>query len=262
MARYLLKRASLVYSRDQAGIGYVNKLLNNRQNGKVKFAPDVAFILDARKPEHLDIEPATGLRARHSIVVGLNVSGLLFCGGYKSNSNMFGLKNDYCDVIYSIIEMLLKDERASILLIPHVFAPDYFKVESDPDACLKIYEQFKQIYPSKIFLVKGKYDQGEIKYVIGLCDVFVGSRMHSCIAAISQCVPAVGLAYSDKFEGVFETAQNEQYVLDMRNHRKDEILKVVLNAFEERKVIRNHLQRIIPGIQNKVMNLFEDIGVR
>jgi len=261
MAKHILNRASLVYSRDRAGVGYVNKLINDSENGKVKFAPDVAFVLDARKPKQLDIEPSADIRAQDSIVVGLNVSGLLFNGGYSRN-NMFGLRTDYRELICEIVEMLLKDEKVTVLLIPHVFPPPGYEVESDSDACLKIYERVRKTYPDRVFLVKGEYDQGEIKYIIGMCDFFVGSRMHSCIAALSQCVPAVGLAYSDKFEGVFETAQNEQHVLDMRNHKKDEILKVVFNAFEERKVIRNHLQRIIPGIQNKVMNLFEDISVR
>jgi polysaccharide pyruvyl transferase WcaK-like protein len=58
MARYILKRTKLIYSRDRAGVEYLNSLLNNRGNGKVRFVPDVAFVLDARKPEHLDIEPS------------------------------------------------------------------------------------------------------------------------------------------------------------------------------------------------------------
>jgi len=261
MARKILKRAGLVYSRDRAGVEYVKKLLNDSENGKVRFAPDVAFVLDSRKPANLIIGPSANIRAQNSIVVGLNVSGLLFNGGYTQD-NMFGLKTDYRELIYRIIEMLFKNKKAIILLIPHVFPPVGYEIESDHDVCLKVYKQLRQIYPDRVFIIKGKYNQGEIKYIIGLCDFFIGSRMHSCIAAMSQCVPAVGLAYSDKFEGVFETAQSEQFVVDMRNHKKDEILKVVFNAFEGRKVIRNHLQKTIPEIQNKVMNLFEDISVR
>lgn len=260
MARYILKRASLVYSRDRAGIGDANKLLNNAVNGKVRFVPDVAFILDPRKPEHLTIEPSANIQAQDSIVVGLNISGLLYNGGY-TRDNMFGLKVDYRELVGRIIELLLSYENTVVLLVPHVFAP-FGAVESDTEACQIVYDKLLPEDQQKVMMAKGDFEAQEIKYIIGMCDFFLGSRMHSCIAALSQCVPAVGLAYSDKFEGVFETAQSEQFVIDMRNHKKDEILKVVFNAFEERKVIRNHLQRIIPGIQNKVMNLFEDISVR
>jgi polysaccharide pyruvyl transferase WcaK-like protein len=261
MAKYILRKSKAIYSRDKNSADYAKMLLGNQDShGKVHFCPDVAFLLDARRPEKMDIGILEEVRKKDTIVVGLNVSGLLYNGGY-TRDNMFGLKVDYRELVGRIIELLLSYENTVVLLVPHVFVP-FGAVESDTEVCQIVYDKLLPENQQKVMIVKGDFEAQEIKYVIGLCDFFVGSRMHSCIAALSQCVPAVGLAYSDKFEGVFETAQNEQYVLDMRNHRKDEILKVVLNAFEERKVIRNHLQRIIPGIQNKVMNLFEDIGVR
>ncbi len=48
MARHILNRAKLIYSRDKASIKHVNALLGKNNNGKVRFAPDVAFILDAQ----------------------------------------------------------------------------------------------------------------------------------------------------------------------------------------------------------------------
>jgi len=38
------------------------------------------------------------------------------------------------------------------------------------------------------------YGPSETKFLIGHCDFFVGARMHACIAAVSQYVPAVTLA--------------------------------------------------------------------
>jgi polysaccharide pyruvyl transferase WcaK-like protein len=257
MARYILNRASVVYSRDQEGIEYANALLNNRRNGKVRFAPDVAFVLDAREPRHLDIEPSADVRARGEIVVGLNISGLLFNGGYSRN-NMFGLRSNYRGLIYAVIEMLLKDERVSILLVPHVFLPAG-SVECDPDACAAAYESFRKEHRNHIFLVQGKYDQGEIKHVIGMCDFFVGSRMHSCIAAMSQCIPAVGIAYSRKFHGVFSSVGLSDCVSDARTCTEDELLEKIGLVFERRELIRKQLQSTIPSIQRKVLDMFKGL---
>ena len=261
MAGHILKCASLVYSRDRAGVEYVNKLLNNPRNGRVRFAPDVAFVLDPHKPEHFAIEPSADIRTRNSIVVGLNISGLLFNGGYTRN-NMFGLKSNYRESIYAVIEMLLKDKKVVILLIPHVFPPPGYEVESDPEACLKIYEQFKTKYPGRIFLVKGECDQGEIKYIIGMCDFFIGSRMHACIAALSQSIPAVGIAYSKKFYGVFESVGVEELVVDMRRYGKDEILVPIKNAFKRREFIAERLRGTIPKVQAGILNMFNDIELQ
>lgn len=261
LTRYILRHASVVYSRDREGIECVNILLNNAENNKVRITPDVAFVLDSHKPEHLSIKPSTDIRAQNSIVVGLNISGLLFNGGYTRN-NMFGLKSNYRESIYAVIEMLLKDKTVAVLLVPHVFPPVGYEVESDPDACLNVYEKLKQIYPGRIFLVKGEYDQGEIKYIIGLSDFFIGSRMHACIAALSQSIPAVGIAYSKKFYGVFESVGVEELVVDMRRYGKDEILVPIKNAFKRREFIAERLRGTIPKVRAGILNMFNDIELQ
>ena len=65
-------------------------------------------------------------------------------------------------------------------------------------------------------IVDREYDQHEIKGVIGMCDFFVGSRMHACIGALSQGIPCVGVAYSMKFRGVFESVGVADWVVDSR----------------------------------------------
>lgn len=256
MARYILKKASLVYSRDTTGVEYVNNLLNNHtDNVKVRFAPDVAFVLDARKPEHFKID-ALIKRTKESIVVGFNINGLLFNGGY-TRDNMFGLKMSYSSLVYEIIDLFMKHENVVVILIPHVFPPAGYEVESDSDVCLKVYEKLNEKYPGRIFLVKGKYDQGEIKYIIGSCDFFVGSRMHSCIAALSQHIPAIGLAYSKKFQGVFDSIDLSHCVVDARLLDKEEILSNIRQLFTSRKEISEHLKNKISQVKDDVLSILD-----
>jgi polysaccharide pyruvyl transferase WcaK-like protein len=254
MARHILSRASIVYSRDLAGIEYVNTLLNNRQNGKVRFAPDVAFVLDAQEPRYLDIEPSAGIRKQNSIVVGLNISGLLFNGGY-TRDNMFGLKTDYQQLIYKIIELLLKHDNVVVLLIPHVFPEAGCEVESDPDACSKVFQEMGEKYKGRIFLVKGQYNHNEVKGIIGKCDFLIGSRMHACIAALSQNIPAVGIAYSKKFHGVFDSISLGNCVADARNHSEEQILEKVESIFERRDEIQEYLKQTIPQIKERILEI-------
>jgi polysaccharide pyruvyl transferase WcaK-like protein len=259
MARCILKRASLIYSRDRAGIEYVNALLNNRQNGKVRFAPDVAFILDSREPKHIDISPLKTIKTKNVTLVGLNVSGLLYNGGYTKN-NMFGLKTDYRQMINAVIDLLMNHGNTVVLLVPHVFPPPELEVESDPQACLAVYESASQKYKDRMFLIRDQYNQNESKYIIGLCDFFIGSRMHACIAALSQGIPAVGLSYSKKFVGVFGSIGLEDIVVDMRHAEVAEITTAINKAFERREVIAKHLKALIPSVQQNILNIFEDIS--
>jgi len=257
LARYILKRAGTVYARDHSGVKYAQDLLGNQSvNGKIRFAPDVAFVLDSSKPENINVGSLSNVRAEDSIVIGLNISGLLFNGGY-TQGNMFGLKTNYRELIDSIVDYLMKDERLLILLIPHVFAPSRI-VEDDPDACRKVYEKLDAKYPGRIFLTQGRYNHNEIKYVIGLCDFFIGSRMHACIAALSQSIPAVGIAYSKKFHGVFESVGLGDYVADAYQcGNNDELLSIVEAAFEKRDQCRKHLDKVVPRIKTEILEMLE-----
>jgi len=258
MARYVLNHADLIYSRDQTGIEYVADMLSKHaQDGKVRFAPDVAFVLDSRKPEQLSIEPSASIRTRGSVVVGINISGLLFNGGY-TRDNMFKLKNDYRKLIYAIIEMLLEDQRIAVLLVPHVFPPQGLQVESDFDACQQVYKRLNQKYPGRVLPVQSRYDQGEIKYIIGLCNFFVGSRLHACIAALSQCIPAVGLAYSDKFVGVFDSVGIGNLAIDLRTATEPEVLARVEEAVVNGCEMAGELSVRVAEAQREVLNILQE----
>ena len=256
MARSILKRSGSVYARDRGGVEYVKDLLGNKNiNGKVRFMPDVAFVLDPHQPDEVDIGRLDERRRDDSIVVGLNVSGLLFNGGY-TQENMFSLKVDYPELIYSAVDSMMSDERVLVLLVPHVFTPDR-PVEDDPGACAQVYEKLHAKYPGRVFLTRGEYNHTDIKYIIGLCDFFVGSRMHACIAALSQCIPAVGIAYSKKFQGVFESIGLGRCVAEAYRCSSEEVLSVIQAGFESRECTATHLKEIVPGIREDILNALE-----
>jgi polysaccharide pyruvyl transferase WcaK-like protein len=157
-----------------------------------------------------------------------------------------------------LISHLVNEKQATVLLVPHVFGEGEYS-ESDSAVCEKLYRKLKPKYGDKLHGVSGRYDQSEIKYIIGLCDFFVGSRMHACIAAISQSIPAVPIAYSKKFIGVMETVGMEPYVADPRTMGVEEILAVVDKAWGEREAIKTHLEQKMPEVRERVLSLFREI---
>lgn len=256
MARSILKRAGVIYARDNESVEYVQELLGSHSiNGKLRFMPDVAFVLDSHEPETIDVGSLDKVRKEGSVVVGLNISGLLFNGGY-TRENMFGLKTNYRDLIYSVVDFLMKDDRLLVLLVPHVLSPSR-AVEDDPNACRQLYEKLSEKYPGRIFLTQGSYNHNGIKHIIGLCDFFIGSRMHACIAALSQSIPSVGIAYSKKFQGVFDSVEMGNYVADVYQCSEDKLLSTIKTALEDRKKIRMHLNKVVPGIKANILGMLD-----
>ena len=261
VAGFILANSDAVYSRDYQGIEEVKELIGIKGGSdKVRFCHDVAFVLDPARPEGYSAEGTSFDGAGEApCTVGFNVSGLLYMGGY-SRDNMFGLKVDYKRLVNEIIEFLITKKRAQVVLIPHVFGGDEHP-ESDTEACRKVYESLKSTHGGRLTMVTGSFDQAGIKHIIGKCDFFIGSRMHACIAALSQCIPAVPIAYSRKFIGVMETIGAQDYVADPCALDSEGVIRVIDKAFEERAAISKRLKDEMPAVKEGVLRLFKTMNI-
>lgn len=251
VGRNILRRANKIYSRDYESIQVVRKLLNDKQP-RLEFCYDMGFILEPcisgdRTP------PWITRKDKNAPLVGLNISGLLYIGGYKQQ-NMFGIKGNYRKLIHEIITYFYKEHNARIVLVPHVFGIDDNK-ESDVSACRRIYHEIECSPHCQVYLLGGDFNHHELKALIGKCDFFLGSRMHACIGALSQCIPAVGLAYSRKFRGVFSAIGVEDLVIDLREHDNDSAIAFINKAYKFRYELRAKLEARMPCVQASILSL-------
>jgi colanic acid/amylovoran biosynthesis protein len=254
-SRIILERSSKILSRDSHGIKTVQQLLGQKYRPKsVFFCPDVAFLLDCKMPEFYKIIP-TIQKNTDMPLIGLNISGLLFNGGLTRN-NMFGLRFDYKRFIEKSVRFFLETTSAHILLIPHTYAYPG-NVESDPDACEFIQKGFGGDFPGRIHLLSGQYNPVEIKGIVSLCDFFIGSRMHSCIASLSQGIPTVGIAYSKKFMGVFESIDAGGLVIDARKVDMQTAMEDLVRHFKTRASIRPILKARVEEVRREVRAVFD-----
>jgi len=254
IARFIFAYSVRIYTRDIKSSEVVREILNkNRKHADIRICPDVAFILDAVTPDMLDIQPKVD-RSNAVPLMGLNISGLLYNGGYNHN-NMFSLKFEYKEFVKELVIKFIEETNAHLLLIPHVFSSG---VESDNNACYEVQKSVPEKYRNRVHRVMREYDHNEIKGIIGLCDFFIGSRMHSCIAALSQGVPSVGIAYSLKFSGVFESIGLENSVVDAREKTQDEVMALCMKIFHEKDRVAEFLSEKIPHISSDLYRLFEE----
>lgn len=283
VARYILLRTSVILSRDTTGLDVVRQLTQGRR--EAIFCPDVAFALEARLPGTLQVEPPlpSAVIAAHSsrldpppaaaaappadphpppsiTLVGLNVSGLMYNGGY-TRDNMFGLKLDYRAFLDQLLRAFLARPEIKILLVPHTFAAPG-RVESDNEACALLAAAHPPEAAARVHLVAEAYDQFHIKGVIGLCDFFIGSRMHACIAALSQGIPAVGVAYSRKFVGVFDSVGAQAWVVDGREVTASQAVDRILELFDQRAALRPILAARVAEAQAQLRQQFARLFAR
>ncbi|TKB23217.1 hypothetical protein FCL47_23365 [Desulfopila sp. IMCC35006] len=256
IAKFVLNRSHQIYARDQESLLLVQDLTRGkaRHPGNISF--DMGFSLPPVPPVDEIMRYLNGLKTKGKLI-GLNVSGLLYMGGY-TKQNMFGLKSDYITVIHQLIKYFMNQDGVHLLLIPHVYGKGE-KSEGDSIAIEKLYNEFNQEFNGRLHRFEISFNHHQLKGIIGQCDFFLGSRMHACIAAISQNVPTIGLAYSRKFIGVFQTIDESLPVADLRLLECDQIIKIIDQHFLNRQILQEKLQATMPAVIQSVLNFFEKV---
>lgn len=238
VTRYVLSKAGSVHCRDHKSIACINKLFGPEMRN-IGFCHDVAF---GMKPDPLvDFNDPPGLQA--SPLVGLNVSGLL----YFDRLNRFHLKCEYRPLIDRLLELFCMELGQRVLLMPHVITAEE-GAESDVRANAALMKLHKARYGDRLVSADHITNATGAKAVIGRCDFFLGSRMHACIGALSQGIPAVGLAYSGKFDGLFATVGVESLALDMTQLAEPELIKGIQAVYEQRNRWRAVLKSELPKV--------------
>ena len=220
-----IQKASLVMTRDRQSYDYVKELLPNKE---VSEFIDVAFFMPYKK-KHFDSQ---------LIHVGLNISSLLWNGGYTRN-NQFNLKADYQELIHKLIKYFLSLQNVKLHLIPHVVTGER-NIENDYEISFEIYEKYN--HPN---LILSEFFLGPIEaknYIAGM-DFFMGARMHSTIAAFSSGVPVVPMAYSRKFNGLFADTLSYSYLADMKKDNNTIILQLIKESFTNRQALKAEIEQ-------------------
>lgn len=255
IARWIVRRATTVIARDKESQRIAQEL--TRPGQEVLLSADVAFALHADAMDsalfNFELKP----QPIPADAIGLNVNGLMFNGGY-TGKNMFGLKLDYRTFVTELTVRLLTVHPGPLLLVPHTYASAN-DVESDNEACRLVKESLPPTLQSRVFIVTGDYDAHQLKGIIARCSFFVGSRMHSCIAALSQGVPCVGVAYSMKFRGVFESVGVADWVLDGRNLTNAEMLTQIFALYRRQEEVSSNLSQAASLSHQKLTTLFSDL---
>ena len=233
IATKILKNADYIIARDKISADEVKSL-----SGKdAIITTDVAFQL-----------PYSFKNKIHErIKVGLNISGLLASTTKDKYNQNLSFNQKYVEFIRKLLEYLTDIDQYEIYLIPHV--------TNDVEAI----NQFHREFPSTC-QIKYIDNPMKIKNVIADMDIFIGSRMHATIAALSSGVVTIPLAYSRKFKGVFELL-DYYYTIDL-NNELDEMLITIkqdIDHFETLKTDVLKAKKLIDQYNAKTNTAIKDI---
>lgn len=226
-----IAKASSCMARDRQSYDYVAKNVPEQQ--KIAEYIDVAFFMPYEK-----IKQKTGYTH-----VGLNISSLLWNGGYTQN-NQFGLKCDYKGLVKKIIDYFLSLKNTKVHIIPHVVEGER-GIENDYEVSYEIWREYND---DNLVLAPFALGPIEIKSYIAGMDFFMGARMHATIGAFSSGVPVVPMAYSRKFNGLFVDTLQYDAMVDMKTMNNNLILSEITKDFANRSNLKKMINERMTGI--------------
>lgn len=198
----LIRNATLAYARDQATA--------ISEEGLVKTTSDMAFGLPFDKNKF-----SFGSTKK----IGINVSSLLWDDETVKRFNLtVNYRKFYTDLLY----FLTSKNDVEVHLIPHVV--DTKNYQSSENDC-RILDELKCQYGNKVVIAPPFANCIEAKSYIANMDIFLGSRMHATIGAISSGVTTIPFSYCHKFEALYGNI-DYPYLISATKISTEEALKL------------------------------------
>lgn len=222
LAKHTLGIVKHIFVRDHTSYKCCEKLGLSSKSTEVI---DVAFALPYEKSNF----------APGKTNIGINVSGLLYNGGYD-RKNYFGLSFSYRAFIEKLLEQLCRSDRYVIHLVAHVNSYGN-PIEDDYSVCDMLAQKY-----SCVLAPRFESPIAAKTYISGL-DLFTGARMHSTIGAISSGVPVIPVAYSRKFNGLYSSLGYPWLIDAKSNLTVDEAVKVFFDYVDKKEFMLNDVDK-------------------
>jgi polysaccharide pyruvyl transferase WcaK-like protein len=232
------KKITGIFARESLTVDY---LANIGITKNVYRVADPAFLVDAVEPPEDKFNKKIPDGA-----IGINLSYLM------ANYAMAGDLNKWTNYCVKIVEKVIEETRRPIYLIPHVAGLG----PSDHYFCQKVLSLIN-VKQGEIVLIPDNLNFQETKWIINKMFVFLGSRTHSMISALSAGVPAVSLVYSMKGKGINRDFYgNDNFCIEKDKMSPEVIAQKINELIKNQPALKKQIVSVLP----KVRELAFDAG--
>lgn len=169
-------------------------------------------------------------------------------------------RNEQDKLEFSYAQALIRLFRctgATIQPIIQVASPD-FPFEDDKEAVRRVYNRITDGNVPVSVPIKLKSVNHAAKVYGGL-DLLLGMRMHSNILAATQGVPFVAVSYEHKTDGIAKQIGMEKYCISCEKIDKDNLYKLLIAAYRNRKRINTQLIAGVDSIRNSGISQWQSL---
>lgn len=238
-AHWILNRARLVMVREFTSFQYLQNCNINPK--KCYLLPDMAFAFEPASKEtaHSWLTDQVINPNHKRPFLGITVID------WEKQYPGFQNQGAYEAAITSTVRYFIESLGGKVFFFPQSYGPS--QAEDDRVPAQRIVQQLGDIRQS-IVLVNTPLPPGLLKAVFGQMDVFIGTRMHSNIFALSMGIPVIAVGYLHKTRGIAQTVGIEDWVIEITDINGHQLIERLKRLWDQRAQMREQLLKTVPTL--------------
>lgn len=164
---------------------------------------------------------------------------------WQAQNSAFNLQTRYEDALCEALLRFASASHTRLIFFPHAVGPT---IEQDDRVIAR--RIAARLTGCDVTLIEEQAPPDVMKAAFGQMELFIGTRMHSNIFALSSGTPVVAIGYLHKTEGIMSMLDLASFVIDIQCLTADALLERIERAWHARAELR-------PAIRVAVSRLAE-----
>ncbi len=236
--RWMMNRVRLVMVREPVSLRTIQSIGVDRRH--VHLVPDLAFALP-RSNKQMGIQWLSDLGI--DLQNGRPLMGMTILNWGAQNTS-FSRQFEYEEACVETIKWFITEKNGQVILFPQVVGP--YASQDDRVPAHRVAERLPELENS-IYEIEQPLPLALIKAVYSCMDVFIGTRMHSNIFAISEGIPVIAIGYLHKTQGFAEMLGIEQLFINIDQVNGNALIASLSNLWNNYKYWKAKIDEVVPG---------------
>jgi polysaccharide pyruvyl transferase WcaK-like protein len=207
---------------------------------KLVVAPDTGFLMPSRAVEVEGLQPGIpclGISVSHQII------------------RQWTSPEPYLDMVAALCDRAVRQWGVQVMLIPNELAEGRYDDRAVARDVLERVQSKKMVH---VFPAE-RHTGPEQKGAIARCDLFVASRYHSIVAAMSLGVPTVVIGWHHKYAELLEKFGQEEVGLSSDDCTLEALWTRCEIIGARRQEVRAEIQSRLPDVERRIFEVGESL---
>ena len=239
LIRWLMEKVRILMVREPISYQVIKDI--GVKNINLHLIPDIAFAMqDAGHEAGGSWLMQHGINPQNSFpLLGMTMIN------WGAQNTDFNYQLEYEDACAQAIRYFVEKINGHVLLFPQVWGP--LPSQDDRIPAHRTLERLPDLSP-RVMAVDKPIPAKLLKSIYGWMELFIGTRMHSNIFALSQGVPIIAIGYLHKTMGIARMVGIEKWVISIQQTQGNVLQEKLAELWPERLLWREKIQRCIPDL--------------